>query len=288
LDKNKKLVDVALGFDKNEDYLINTPHFGAVIGRVANRISKGKFSLNGKNYNLFINNGENSIHGGKEGFHKKLWNAVQSGDSVKLSYVSSDMEEGYPGELSAEVKYTFTGESELVMEYLAVSKADTVINLTNHSYFNLNGEGTGNIFGHEVKIFADTFTPFKSDNIPDGEIKPVSGTSFDFTKQKKIKTPFDNNYIINGSGMRGCAFAEGDKSGIMMKVFSDKPGMQFYTGNYLNNAKGKNGKIYACGDGFCFETQYFPDSINIPDFPSPILKAGDVYKFTTIYKFSQR
>ncbi|MFC1736423.1 aldose epimerase family protein [Candidatus Hydrogenedentota bacterium] len=305
-DRNGKPADVALGFDTLEEYIKDNPYFGCIVGRYANRIARGKFTLNGVEYALAVNNGENHLHGGINGFDKVIWKAKEvrsdAGVGLELSYLSKDGEEGYPGNLSATVLYTLTNKNELKIDYSATTDKDTVINLTNHSYFNLAGAGSGDILGHELMINADKFTPGDKGLIPTGEITSVKGTPLDFTasttigariendyKQLALSGGYDHNFVLNNSdeplalAARVCE----PTTGRVMEVFTTEPGLQFYTGNFLQGEiKGKDGKIYKKRHGFCLETQHFPDSPNKPEFPSPVLKAGEKYRTTTIYRFS--
>jgi aldose 1-epimerase len=291
LNKNGKLTDVALGYDTAEEYLNDTCYFGALVGRYANRIGGGVFSLNGREYKLGKNNGENHLHGGFNGFNKKLWRAEIKDDKLVLKLFSPDGDEGYPGNLEAEASYSFTGDSELIIEYKAVSDKDTIVNLTNHGYFNLNGEG--DISEHYFKINAAGYTPVNAQLIPTGEILPVKNTPYDLREFKQIKSGilvtggYDHNFALSGSGYKKAAEIYSEESGIKMEVFTDKLGLQFYTANFLNGVKGKKGALYYKHYGFCLETQHYPDSPNIPHFPSPVLKAGEVYKYKTVYKFSR-
>lgn len=298
--------DVVLGFDTLDGYLKDHPYFGAIIGRYGNRIAKGLFTLNGTQYKLARNNGENSLHGGLKGFDKQLWTgkagSSTDGPSVELTYVSKDGEEGYPGTLSAKVVYTLTESNELRIDYSATTDKDTVVNLTNHSYFNLAGQGEGTIPGHELMLAADRFTPVDSGLIPTGELRPVEGTPFDFRKptaigarieqddeQLKLGKGYDHNFVLaSGGGALALAARVTDpKSGRVMEVLTTEPGIQFYTGNFLDGSViGKGGKAYAHRYGFCLETQHFPDSPNQPKFPSTVLKPGAEYRTSTVYRFS--
>ena len=306
-DRNGKFDDVVLGFNDLESYLTkNDPYMGALIGRYGNRIAKGRFTLNGVEYKLAVNNGENHLHGGLKGFDKVVWTGREmktpAGPAVVLTYLSKDGEEGYPGNLNVRVVYTLTNNNELKIDYSATTDKDTVTNLTHHSYFNLAGEGNGDILNHLVTINGNRFVPTDAGSIPTGELKSVAGTPFDFLKataigarinqddeQLKFGNGYDHTWVINGRGMRLAATAYESTSGRVMQVWSTEPGMQFYTGNFLNGTlTGKSGKTYARRTGFCFETQHYPDSPNQPSFPTTTLKKGATYKSTTIYRFSSR
>jgi aldose 1-epimerase len=299
-DKSGKLGDVVLGFDTISDYEAKSPYFGCITGRYANRIAKGKFTLDGKEYNLAINNAPNHLHGGKEGFNKKMWKGeIGSGASVKFTRTSPDGEEGYPGALTTEVTYTWTDENALKIDYKATTDKKTVLNLTNHSYFNLGGAGNGNILDHEVTLFASNYTPTDATMIPTGEIASVKGTALDFTTPHTIGARinenfeplvlgkgYDHNYIIDGSGLRRAAKVRDPKTGRTLEVFTDEPAVQLYTGNFLDGTTvGKSGKKYPHRGAFCLETQHYPDSPNKPSFPSTELDEGDRSTQTCIYKF---
>lgn len=308
-DKNGKLADVVLGFDSIADYEAHRSFFGALIGRYANRIAKGKFSLGGKQYSLAINNGENHLHGGIKGYNRVVWMAKPSTDAaganLELTYLSPDGEEGYPGTLNVKVTYTLTEKNELKIVYSATTDKDTVVNLTNHSYFNLAGAGSGDILSHRMMLNADRFTPTDSGSIPIGELRKVKGTPFDFTKptaigarinqddeQLKFGSGYDHNFVLNkktAGELSLAATVYEPASGRVMEVFTTEPGVQFYSGNYLDGAiKGKNGQEYPRRSAFCLEAQHFPDSPNKPQFPTTELKKGQKYSQTTIYKFSVR
>jgi aldose 1-epimerase len=300
-DKDGKMADVVLGFDDMKGYLGNNPFFGSTVGRVANRIAKGKFTLDGKEYTLAINNGPNALHGGKKGFDKVVWKAepIKDAAAVKFTYTSADGEEGYPGKLTATVTYTLTDKNELRLEYTATTDKATPVNLTNHSYFNLAGPASGEILDHEIMIAADKYTPTDDTLIPTGEIKAVKSTPYDLTTSTpigkhigEIKGGYDINYVLNGGEGKGAALAarvREPKSGRIMEVYTTQPGIQFYTGNFLDGTiKGKGGVAYKKHQGFCLETQHYPDSVNHKDFPSTILEPGKAYKQTTIYQFSAK
>ena len=307
-DRKGKFDDVVLGFNDLDSYLKGHPYFGALIGRYGNRIAKGRFTLNGVEYKLAVNNGENHLHGGIKGFDKVVWTGremkTKAGPAVVLTYLSKDGEEGYPGNLRVRVVYTLTNNDELKIDYSATTDKDTVINLTHHSYFHLAGEGNGDILNHVVTINGNRFLPTDAGSIPTGELRPVAGTPFDFFKataigarinqddeQLKLGNGYDHTWVINGRAgtMRLAATAYEPTSGREMQVWTTEPGMQFYTGNFLDGTlTGKSGKIYQRRFGFCFETQHFPDSPNHPLFPTTTLKKGATYKSTTIYRFSHR
>ena len=305
-DRNGKLGDVVLGFDNLDAYLKGGPYFGAIIGRYGNRIAKGRFTLNGHEYTLAVNNGENHLHGGIKGFDKVVWAAqplkIPNGAALQLTYMSKDGEEGYPGNLSVTVIYTLTNTNDLKIDYSATTDKDTVINLTSHSYFNLAGQGNGDILNHQLLINARRFTPTDAGSIPTGELKSVKGTPFDFTsafrigarindddQQLKFGKGYDHNFVLDGSmgTMRQAAVVYESTSGRTMEVWTDQPGVQFYTGNFLDGSlTGKEGKVYQQRYGFCLETQHYPDSPNEPNFPTTVLRKGQRYHTTTIYKFS--
>jgi aldose 1-epimerase len=307
-DRNGKLGDVVLGYHNLEGYLQKNPYFGCIIGRYGNRIAKGKFTLKGVEYTLAQNNGENHLHGGIKGFDKVVWNAKEgqsdAGVGLELTYLSKDGEEGYPGNLAVTVTYTLTNTNELKLDYVATTDKETVVNLTHHSYFNLAGAGVGDILGHEVMLDAERFTPVAAGLIPTGELRRVKGTPLDFTQptaigaridqedeQLRLGKGYDHNWVLNSGGgsLALAARVEEPTTGRVMEVYTTEPGMQFYTGNFLDGSiTGKEGKVYRRRDGFCLETQHFPDSPNQPDFPSTVLKPGEQYRQTTIYKFSAK
>lgn len=305
-DKAGKLGDVVLGYDNLEQYLENKPHFGAIIGRYANRIAKGEFTVDGVTYRLAKNNGPNSLHGGVKGFDKVLWQAEPfestQGVGVIFTYTSRDGEEGFPGNLKTKVSYTLTEQNELQFDYEATTDKATPVNLTQHSYFNLAGEGSGDVLTHEVLLNADRFTAVDSTLIPTGELRPVKGTPLDFTKptaigarindtyeQMVIAKGYDHNFVLNrkGNGLELAASVHAPKSGRVLEVYTTEPGVQFYTGNFLEGSGvGKHGHIYGKYHAFCLETQHFPDSPNHPGFPTTILRPGQTYRSRTVYKFS--
>jgi aldose 1-epimerase len=306
-DKNGKVSDVVLGFDDPAGYYQanhakGNPFFGPIVGRYANRIAHAKFTLDGKEYTLTKNDGDNTLHGGPNGFHNQLWTGHIIPDGVELKYLSKGGEEGYPGNLSATVKYTLV-DSDLKIDYSATTDKDTVLNLTNHSYFNLSGQGNGTILGDELKINATRFTPVDSGLIPTGELKPVAGTPFDFTKPHTVgerinandeqlhlgHNGYDHNFVLDGKGMREAAVVYDPASGRVLTVLTDQPGVQFYTSNFLDGSiKGKGGVAYPRNAALCLETQHFPDSPNHPDFPTSVLKPGEKFHSTTIFRFSTR
>lgn len=304
-DKDGKPTDVVVGFKNVQEYVHSTePYFGATIGRVGNRIAKGKFSLDGKTYTLFTNNGPNTLHGGKKGYQDVVWDAVQHGDStLQLKYLSKDREEGFPGNLDITVVYTLAKDNALKIDYQATTDKRTVVNLTNHAFFNLNGEGSGTINDHLLQINADKYTPVDPTLIPTGKLEPVEGTPFDFREPtaigKRIDTVhnqqlkngggYDHNFVLNDSdpsSLHLAAEATGDQSGIVMKVYTTEPGLQFYGGNFMQ-AKNtfKSGAKDSYRTAFCLETQHFPDAPNQKNFPSITLDPGQEYHTSTIYQF---
>ena len=298
-DKNNKVSNVVLGFDSLSGYLAKPPYFGAIVGRYGNRIAKGKFKIDGAQYTLATNNGVNHLHGGNKGFDKQVWDATIANDSIaslQLSYISKDGEEGYPGNLKVSVRYTLTDDNELKIEYTAETDKATPLNLTNHSYFNLSGDVANTILDESLLIDADNFTPVDSSLIPTGEIKTVKGSPFDFTKATKIgarvdsvKGGYDHNYVLNkkDTSLTKAATLTDDRSGRTLEVFTTQPGMQFYTGNFLDGtiktSQGAGIQKYAA---LCMETQHFPDSPNEPKFPTTILLPGQKYHSITVYKLS--
>ncbi len=302
-DRDGNISDIVLGFDNLDGYLGGHPYFGAIIGRYGNRIGGAKFVLEGQTYNLAVNNGPNSLHGGKVGFDKKNWTVeAASGSSLALSYVSPDGEEGYPGTLTVQVAYEVTADNGLKIDYRATTDKTTVCNLTNHSYFNLKDAGATPILDHLIMINADRFTPVGETLIPTGELAPVEGTPFDFREPHRIGDRidadhpqigygggYDHNFVLNSGGgsLSLAARVTEPTTGRVMEVHTTEPGVQFYTGNFLDGTlTGKGGVTYQKRAALCLETQHFPDSPNQPDFPSTTLRPGEEYATTTIYKFS--
>ena len=301
-DNTGLLRDVVLGYDRLEDYEENPNFFGATIGRSCNRIANGRFEINSVTYQMDQNENENNLHSGKNGFEKRIWNVDEAdGDHVVFSLLSPDGDEGFPGEFKISVTYTLTEENEVKIHYSGICDKDTVANMTNHSYFNLGGHDSGLVLDQILQINADSFTPVAdSKSIPTGEIAPVKGTPMDFTDEKPIGRDmeadfeqlvftggYDHNYVLNNQNgtVRLAAKAKCEESGIGLEVYTDTPGVQFYAGNFISGSAGKDGVSYEPRTGFCLETQYYPNSINEPGFPSPILKKGDQYETTTIYHF---
>ena len=305
--RNGKLADVVLGYDTADGYVNDKSYFGAIVGRYGNRIGHAQFVLDGKSYTLAKNNHENSLHGGIKGFNKAVWSAKtlsgKDGQSLELSYLSKDGEEGFPGNLKVTVVYTLTDANALRIEYSATTDKKTVVNLTNHSYFNLAGQGSGDILGHQLMIQADKFTPVDSGLIPTGEFRDVADTPFDFRKataigaridqdeeQLKLGGGYDHNFVVrrsSGAGESLAARVVEPTSGRVLEVWTTQPGVQFYTGNFLDGKTvGKGGATYPRRSAFCLETQHYPDSPNQPKFPSVVLNPGERYHTVTTYKFS--
>lgn len=307
-DQDGRLEDVVLGCDKAAHYMKNGSHFGEIVGRNANRIGGARYTLNGKEYVLEANNGPNNLHSGSDYYRNRIWGAevLEEGDecTVSFSIKSHDGDQGYPGNASITVSYTLTSEDALKIQYAMICDSDTIANMTNHSYFNLAGHNTGSSVSQQVWIDADGYTPMDSVSIPTGEILPVKGTPMDFTTMKaigqdidadfeqlKFGSGYDHNWVLNHKEgeLSLVAKAFDETSGRNLEVYTDLPGIQFYTANYLDDeVPGKDGAVYGLRHGYCFETQYFPNAVNTPDFTSPILKEGKEYRTTTIYKFSHK
>lgn len=304
-DNMGQIKEVTLGFDTLDEYLEKSPFFGCIVGRYGNRIAQGTFSLEGQEYTLAQNNGVNHLHGGVQGFDKVVWQAVpkkdENGQSVTFSYTSADGEEGYPGNLSASVTYSLSNENSLKLDYVATTDKATVVNLTNHTYFNLKDAGVTDILDHTIKFNADYYTPVDETLIPTGEIAPVDGTPFDFREPHKIGERinadfeqivngggYDHNMVLNGENgsLKLAATVFEPTTGRIMNVATTEPGCQFYSGNFLNGLTGRGGIVYNKRAGFCLETQHYPDSPNQSNFPSVVLRPGEKYQSTTIYKFS--
>ena len=306
-DRDGNMADIVFGYNRVEDYInaIDRPYFGAVVGRYGNRIAKGEFTLDGVTYELAKNNGENHLHGGLMGFDKVVWDAKPIGENaLKLTYLAKDMEEGYPGNLRVTVVYKLTDDNELVVNYHATTDKATPVNVTQHSYFNLKGEGSDTILDHELMLNADRYTPVDEGLIPTGELAPVKGTPFDFTKAKPIGRDigieneqltnglgYDHNWVLNrdegSTDMMLAARVYEPSTGRVLEISTTEPGIQFYCGNFLDGRLvGKSGKPYVHRSGFCLETQHYPDSPNQPNFPSTILKPGEQLRSTTVFKFS--
>jgi aldose 1-epimerase len=300
-DRAGKVADIVLGFDTLDGYLRTNPYFGAIVGRYANRIAHGQFMLDGHTYTVPKNDGDNCLHGGLKAFDKRVWEGKIQGESLVLHYLSKDGEEGFPGNLSVTVTYTLTG-NELRIDYEAATDKDTVLNLSNHSYFNLKGQGEGTILDHELTLVADRMTPVDQTLIPTGELRKVDGTPLDFRtpqvigarigagdEQLKFGRGYDHNWVLNSSdgALRLAAKVHEPASGRVMEVLTTQPGVQFYTGNFLDGTiTGKGGKVYQQRYAFCLETQHFPDSPNHPSFPSAELKPGRKFHSTTVFRFS--
>jgi aldose 1-epimerase len=308
-DRKGQFADIVLGHDKLEGYIPNPPYLGAIVGRYANRIANGTFTLDGKTYTLPKNDGPNTLHGGvTRTFDKVVWDAepLKGKSGVAFTYLSKDGEEGFPGNLRVTVTYTLTDGNALIVDYEATTDKSTPINVSQHSYFNLKGEGNGDILDHEIMINADRFTPVDKNLIPTGELRPVKGTPFDFTTSTKIGSRIDDNYeqlvlghgydhnfVLNDSptqnGMKLAARVHEPSTGRTLEVWTTQPAVQFYTGNFLDGSvTGKEGHVYKRRFGLCLETQHFPDSPNHPDFPSAILKPGETFHQTTVFKFSAK
>lgn len=303
-DRQGKLAEVCLGYDSLEEYDRNSGYLGATVGRYGNRIAGAKFTLNGVEYELFPNNGRNNLHGGREGFDKKWWKGqvleAEGEDTVLFTYVAHDGEEGFPGRLHTQVSFSFDDDCKLTIRYLAVSDKDTLVNLTNHSYFNLAGEG--DVLAHELQVNADTITDVDKELIPTGELKAVAGSPMDFNRPVKLADCFarkdecrllreanglDTNFVLRGEGMKEAAVLHHPASGRTMQVLTTEPGIQIYSGQGLHQ-KGHDGVQYGPYSGIALETQHYPDSPNQPHFPSTVLRAGDTYQTTTVYAFSVR
>ncbi len=308
-DRHGQYADIVLGYDNLNDYIQANPYFGAIVGRYANRIREGRFTLEGKTYTLAINNSPNHLHGGIKGFDKVVWDVTpypsSEGPALKLHYVSKDGEEGYPGNLDVTVVYILSNDNELKIDYTAVTDKTTVCNFSQHSYFNLKGQGNGDILDHQLMINADSFTPVDSTLIPTGEILPVADTPMDFIAptaigarvnddypQLKYGQGYDHNWVLNKPAPRQMSLAvrvHEPTSGRVMEIWTTEPGLQFYCGNFLDGSNiGKGSKVYNHRNGFCLETQHYPDSPNQPGFPSVILRPGETYRHQTIFKFKTR
>ena len=298
-DRDGTLADVTLGFDKLDGYLKRHPYFGTTTGRYANRIAKGAFTLDGKDYKLAVNNGPNHLHGGLLGFDMRNWKGEALANGVRFSYTSVDGEEGYPGTMKVAITYTLTDKNELRLDYEATTDKPTVVNLTNHAYWNLAGAGAGDIFEHELMLHAAKFTAVDDTSIPTGKIEAVAGGGMDFSKAKTVgkdfaKVPggYDHNNVIDQAkpgALTAAAEVREPKSGRLMKVSTTEPGIQFYTGNFLDGSViGKGGIAYKKNFGLCLETQHYPDSPNHPEFPTTVLRPGETFRSTTVYEFSAK
>lgn len=304
-DKNGKQTDVVVGMSSAKGFKNSTePYFGATIGRVGNRIAKGKFTLEGKQYQIPLNNGKNALHGGAKGFQDVVWDAVKADQRTLIfNYISPDGEQGFPGNLTVKVTYTLTDDNSIKMEYEATTDKTTVVNLTNHAFFNLNGEGSGSILNHELQIYANEFTPVDEGLIPSGKLNPVKNTPFDFTSKhtigERIETEdeqllfgkgYDHNYVLNGTkknGLNHAATISGDKSGITLNIYTEEPGLQFYSGNFMQSKNTfKSGSKDDFRTAFALETQHFPDAPNQPKFAPIVLKPGQKYHTVSYYQFS--
>lgn len=302
-DKEGECADIVLGFDSIDSYLKDKMYLGCIVGRYANRIKDGKFTIDGQEYNLFLNDGPNTLHGGQKGFDKRVWDAVQEGNTLTLSYLSPDGEEGYPGNLEIKKIYTLTDENELKMEYEAETDKATIVNLSHHSYFNLKGEGDTTILDHYLMAAADYFTPVDSTLIPTGEIRPVVNTPFDFTKAKQIGQDigieneqlkfglgYDHNWILNKDSANALTLAVKlweETTGRVMEIYTTEPAFQFYCGNFMDGSvTGKSGKPYKYRAALAIEPQHYPDSPNHPEFPSTVLRPGEKYRQLSVLKFS--
>lgn len=300
-DKEDRERDVVLGYDDAEGYNTGDKFFGAIVGRIANRIGGASFELNGKRYDLVKNDNDNNLHSGLDFYNKRVWNVKETAeDHITFMLRSSHMDQGYPGNFTIEVTYTLTEDNEVKIHYYGTADQDTIVNMTNHSYFNLNGEGSGDVLSQYIWLDADSYTRANEFSIPTGEILSVKGTPMDFNKEKKIGKDidkdyealnfghgYDHNWVLNGSGYRKVGTLRSEESGIMMEVYTDRPGVQIYTGNFIEDEVGKGGHVYADRTGVCFETQLFPDAVNKKMFDSPVLKAGEVYDTTTTYRFKR-
>ena len=298
-DKEGRLLDVVLGYDDVQGYEAGNAFFGATIGRVANRIGNGEFRLGGRTYELTRNDGQNTLHGGRDFYNKRIWKTGETQeDHVEFLMDSPSGDQGFPGNVKISVTYTLTKDNEVKIHYRAVPDADTLMNLTNHSYFNLSGHASGTVLDQEVMLYADAYARADSQSIPTGEIVPVSGTPMDFRQLKPVGAEieeayealefgkgYDHNWVLNGNGYRKAAFMRSKESGIAMEVYTDLPGMQFYTANFVDHEKGKAGAVYNMRQAACFETQYFPDAVQKDHFEGPEVKAGEVYETTTAYRF---
>lgn len=303
-DKNGAVENVVLGYDSVKKYLTGNPYFGAMIGRYGNRIANGKFSLNGLTYQLAVNNGKNSLHGGPKGFHNVYWDVRADSNVIAMTYASKDGEEGFPGNLLVKVNYALNDKNELVIDYQATTDKPTVVNLTHHSFFNLAGEGNGDILNQQLIINADRYCPVDAELIPIGDLKPVHGTAFDFLnshaigerinnsdEQLKYGSGYDHNWVLNkiSKELSLAATVSDPDSGRVMEVWTTEPGLQFYSGNFLDGKEvGPSGKPYPLRSAFCLEAQHYPDSPNHSMFPSTVLNPGETYKQQTIYKFTSK